>query len=156
MPIYIALRAALYLSTAALAAWILGEPLIFPSLGPTAYVLAFHRDGSDGKDGAQSVIGGHFFGLISGLLSFYLIVSPYQLNELPAAFSTGGFLLAVGAVAALSLTAWLMLTFKASHPPACATTLIVSLGILTSWQEAVFIMIAVCILYLTHWLYIQL
>lgn len=156
MTLSIAFRSAIYLSTTAIAAWIVGEPLIFPSLGPTAYVLAFNRDSGNLKESSRTIVGGHFCGVLSGLLSYHLIVSPYQLSSVAYAFSTSGLMLSAGAVVALFLTALLMLSFKASHPPACATTLIVSLGILTSWQEAIFIMITVCMLYLVHKLYMQL
>jgi hypothetical protein len=38
----IALRSALFLAITGIIAWLLGQPMIFPSLGPTAYVLAFY------------------------------------------------------------------------------------------------------------------
>ncbi|MDZ7682833.1 MAG: hypothetical protein U5J63_14230 [Fodinibius sp.] len=38
----------------------LGEPLIFPSLGPTAYVFAFNADTDSLTESAQTIIGGHF------------------------------------------------------------------------------------------------
>ncbi|PAU94757.1 hypothetical protein CK503_04595 [Aliifodinibius salipaludis] len=67
-----------------------------------------------------------------------------------------GFLLGSGAVLALVITVLLMLIFEASHPPAYATTLIVSLGILPGWLQAAFIMIAVSMMYLSYRLYSKL
>lgn len=148
--IYIALRSGLFLAVPAIIAWLVGEPFIFPSLGPTAYVLAFR---SESKYTAKTVIGGHVCGVAGGLLSYHLMVAPNSLNMMGGVMQESGFLLGAGAVLALVITVLLMLIFEASHPPACATTLIVSLGILSGWVQAAFIMIAVAAIYLTYRLY---
>lgn len=46
-----------------------------------------------------------------------------------------------------------MLVFNVSHPPACATTLIVALGILPAFLDAVVIMAAVVLMFLTYALF---
>ena len=46
------------------AAWVLGQPPIFPSLGPSAFVLV--RD--ENEDRVRRVVGGHLIGVVSGLL----------------------------------------------------------------------------------------
>jgi hypothetical protein len=43
-----------------------------------------------------------------------------------------------------------MLAAKAEHPPACATTMIVSHGILSTFRDAIFIMLAVTVMYAVH------
>lgn len=126
--------------------------MIFPSLGPTAYVLGFNPESTYTS---KAVIGGHFFGVVGGLASYHLIVSPNQLSMLTEPLSQPGLMLMLGGVIALVLTVLLMVFFEASHPPACATTLIVSLGILPSWQEAGIIIIAVVIMYLSYRLYLK-
>ncbi len=148
--IYIALRSGLFLAIPAIIAWLVGEPFIFPSLGPTAYVLAFR---SESKYTAKTVIGGHACGVAGGLLSYYLLVNPHSLYMMGSTAGESGFLLAAGGVLALFITVLLMLIFEASHPPACATTLIISLGILSGWAQAAFIMIAVAVMYLSYRLY---
>lgn len=75
--LFIALRSALFLTVLGLIAWLSGEPMIFPSLGPTAYVLAFRPQT---KYDAKTIIGGHFCGVAGGLTSYYLIATPYHLK----------------------------------------------------------------------------
>lgn len=150
--IFIALRSGLFLGITGLLAWLLGEPMIFPSLGPTAYVLAFRPQTTYE---AKTIIGGHFCGVVGGLASYYLIATPHHLSVIAEPLSHSSLMLALGAVLALFLTVLLMLTFEASHPPACATTLIISLGILSTWQQATVIMIAVVIMYLSYRLYLK-
>jgi hypothetical protein len=131
-------------------AWALGAPFIFPSLGPTAYILAFDQKRSHS---ARVVIGGHACGILGGLVSYYLVVDPYSLLLLSEAVSTPGIFLGLGAVLSIAITTFLMLMFQVSHPPACATTLIISLGILPYWYDGLVILIAVVILYYVYWVY---
>lgn len=148
--LHIVLRSGLYLSLPAIVAWMAGAAFVFPSLGPTAYVLAFDDEVSHSS---SVVIGGHTCGVAGGLMSYYLIVSPYILYELGEPFSAAGIALSAGCIVALALTALFMLFFKVSHPPACATTLIVSLGILPEWEESLIIIAAVSLMYGCYRLY---
>ncbi len=143
-------KSALFILVLSLIAWVSGAPFIFPSLGPTAYILAFGRKISHT---ANVVIGGHACGILGGLVSYYLVVHPYNLLTLVEPFSSSGFWLGLGAVLAIAITTFLMLVFQISHPPACATTLIISLGILPHWFDGIVILIAVVILYYTYWVY---
>lgn len=143
-------KSALFILVLSLIAWALGTPFIFPSLGPTAYILAFDRKRSHS---ARVVIGGHACGIIGGLISYYLVVDPNNLLMLTEAISTPGIFLGAGAVLAIAISTFLMLLFQVSHPPACATTLIISLGILPYWYDGIIILIAVVILYYTYWVF---
>jgi CBS-domain-containing membrane protein len=55
-----------------------------------------------------------------------------RLPATPAAFSAGGIRLAASATASIVLTSWALIATETIHPPACATTLIVSLGLLST------------------------
>lgn len=147
--LYIVLLSGLYLLMVGVIAWFSGRPFIFPSLGPTAYVLAFDIL-PDQHHSARTVIGGHACGVVGGLLSYHLIVFPYTLVGLAEPLSVIGIFLALGAVLALMITTWLMLLFNASHPPACATTLIISLGILPDLLDGFFIIAAVAVMYAVY------
>ncbi len=142
-------KSALYILVLSLIAWFSGAPFIFPSLGPTAYILAFDQKRTYS---ARVVIGGHACGIFGGLLSYYLVVNPYNLLMLSEAVSTPGIFLGLGAVLAIAITTFMMLWFKVSHPPACATTLIISLGILSHWYDGLVILIAVVILYYIYFM----
>ncbi|MEX2505015.1 MAG: HPP family protein [Egicoccus sp.] len=128
------------MATAALAT---GNPLIFPSLGPTAFLL-FYTPLAPASS-PRNTLGGHLIGALAGYLSlavFGLLDVAFQAN---APISAGR----VGAAAlSLGLTSGAMVWLKVPHPPAGATTLIVALGILREpWQLAV-LMLAVTLLVL--------
>ncbi len=120
---------------------ITGSPFIFPSLGPTAF-LFFYTPTAPSASPRNTLIG-HAIGAIAGYLS--LVVT---------GLTTTGPALTVGVTwprviaAALSLgfTAGLMVLFKSPHPPAGATTLIISLGILRQPWQLVLLMVAVVLL----------
>src|SRR6266566_6786482 len=120
---------------------ITGSPFIFSSLGPTAF-LFFYTPTAPSASPRNTLIG-HAIGAIAGYLS--LVVT---------GLTTTGPALTVGVTwprviaAALSLgfTAGLMVLFKSPHPPAGATTLIISLGILRQPWQLVLLMVAVVLL----------
>jgi CBS-domain-containing membrane protein len=118
-----------------------GQPFIFPSLGPTAF-LFFYTPLAPPASPRNTIIG-HLIGSLAGLGSLYI----FGLQDVGPALTTGVTAGRVGAAAlSLGLTSGLMVLLKAPHPPAGATTLIVSLGILRTVDQVVVLMIAVVLL----------
>lgn len=125
----------------AAAAWLTGAPFVFPSLGPTAFL--FFYTPTLASAAPRNAILGHLIGAGAGYLS--LVV--FGLTEAPPALATEVTLARVGAAAiSLGLTSGLMVWGKVPHPPAGATTLIVSLGILRSPLQLGVLMVAVLLL----------
>jgi uncharacterized membrane protein len=129
-----------------LLAWLLGQPLIFPSLGPSA--LAMVADEKENR--AIQVIGGHLIGVLSGLIAYHVLARGLTLAALAPALSSNGLCIVTRGVASVGLTTWAMLTTRTTHAPACATTLIVSLGVLPSFLDGTLIMAAVVGMFLVH------
>ena len=125
----------------ALVALLTGEPFVFPSLGPTAFLL-FYTPLLPASS-PRNTLGGHLIGAAAGYLSLVLFGLP---DELPA-LATGVTGPRVGAAAlSLGLTSGAMVLARVPHPPAGATTLIVSLGILREPQQLLVLMLAVGLL----------
>lgn len=122
-------------------AWATGQPFIFPSLGPTAFLL-FYTPTNPAASPRNTIIG-HAVGVGAG----YLALVVFGLTNDPPALATevtGG---RIGAAAlSLALTSALMVWLRAPHPPAGATTLIVSLGILREPDQLAILMLAVVVL----------
>lgn len=122
-------------------ALVTGSPFIFPSLGPTAF-LFFYTPRAPSASPRNTLIG-HTIGVLAGYFS--LVVT---------GLTTAGPALAMGvtwprviaAALSLGLTAGLMVLCKSPHPPAGATTLIVSLGILTAPWQLILLLVAVVLL----------
>jgi CBS-domain-containing membrane protein len=123
------------------AAWATGSPFVFPSLGPTAF-LFFYTPTAASAAPCNTVFG-HLIGALAG----YLALVVFGLTEAAPAFETGVSAARVGAAAvSLGLTSGLMVWFRVPHPPAGATTLIVSLGILRTPAQLSVLMLAVVLL----------
>jgi CBS domain-containing membrane protein len=115
------------LSTAlmALAALATGEPLVFPSLGPTAFML-FYQPRSAAASPRNALIG-HLVGIVAGYISLRL----FGLQDATPALAGGvTWAWVESSSLSLALTSGVMIWLRVPHPPAGATTLIVSLGIL--------------------------
>ncbi|MCU1587849.1 MAG: hypothetical protein JWN31_1342 [Frankiales bacterium] len=103
----------------------LKQPWVFPSLGPTLMVLAETPEQPAARP--QSVLVGHLVGVLAGWAA--LLVTGLQAH--PSAIQEGLHGRRVIAVCiAIGVTALLLQLLRTPHPPAGATTLIVSLGIL--------------------------
>ena len=131
----------------AAAAWVFGRAFIFPSLGPSAYYLVVTR-----QQGHRlyHVIGGYLIGVCSGLASYWLLARHATIAASSQPFSTQGLHLMASGVLSVVLTTALMRLLRVAHPPACATTLIVSLGLLSTVQDGVLIMVAVVVMALGY------
>lgn len=129
-------------------AWLSGEPFIFPSLGPSAFILAFERRGE--RTRTYRVVGSHLIGGVAGLFAYTLLATGVTLTPPPAQLSEAGFRLAASGVLSIVLTSWGMIATDMIHAPACATTLIVSLGLLSTPLQVTIIVLSVIILVEFH------
>ena len=129
-----------------------GQPFLFPSLGPSAYLMATGE--KERAEGAYHVIGGHAVAVVGGMIAYMLFaqdVSAYVIFDRPdPAFSWDLVFLWASATAAMMITTTTMLLTKTNHAAACATTLIVALGLMGGLADAVIIVTAVAILWYFH------
>ena len=130
----------------AFAAWGTGRPFIFPSLGPSAFALALGED----TISARRLVGGHSIGIASGFFSYHLLAWGLAFTTFPVTWSFVDLRLAASGILSLLLTTAGMLATHSRHSPACATTLIVSLGLMPSLTDCAIIFVAVLSLYGTH------
>lgn len=135
---WVALASAVAVAGLAGVALASGQPWVFPSLGPTAF-LAFASPESPANHPRRAVVG-HAIGLLAGAAALGLC----GLLDAPSAMTAGvdgPRVLAVGL--ALALTGGGMVAADAEHPPAGATTLIVALGLLRAPAELGVAMLAI-------------
>ncbi|HEY8295594.1 MAG TPA: HPP family protein [Micrococcaceae bacterium] len=106
-------------------ALLLRSPWLFPSLGPT--VMLFFESPKVPAARPLNTLVGHGVGLAAGALCLYTL----GLDRIPSA-PLGGLtpLHLVSGAVSVALTTFVLSWLKLPHPPAGATTLIVSLGIL--------------------------
>jgi len=123
-----------------------GSPFVFPSLGPTAYLFFFAPLGESSSP--RHAILGHAIGLVCGYGAYVAMGSHgfavSSLNEV-------SWREVMAAAISLAATGALMVLLRVSHPPAGATTMIVSLGILTKVEYLVIIEVAVILLTAQAW-----
>lgn len=127
---YAFLLCLLTLALIGLVGLLLRQPLLFPSLGPTA-MLFFERP-LQAAAAPRNTLVGHGVAIGAGWLSLLL----FGLLAAPPVLQQGITPARIGAAAvSVALTALVLKLLDAPHPPAGATTLIVSLGLLTSPTE---------------------
>lgn len=139
MAVFSTVNGLISIALMAVVALVTREPFVFPSLGPTAF-LFFYTPLAAAASPRNAMLG-HLVGALSGWVSLAAF------GLLHAGPATGITAARVGAAAlSLGLTSGLMVLIRAAHPPAGATTLIVSLGILHTPRHLVVLLAAVALL----------
>lgn len=133
-------------------AWGTGRAFLFPSLGPTVYLYAVAPASSAPKK--RHVLLGHLIGVVAGLVSYHALAGGAVLTVREPIAGWEGMRLAMAALVSLGLTVFGMEATGQRHSPACATTLIVSLGILPTIVDAIVIMVSV-MLVVALWMLLQ-
>jgi CBS domain-containing membrane protein len=111
-------------------AWAADEPLLFPSLGATAF-LFFETPMAEVSSPRNTVIG-HYVGAAVAFFWLYVFGLLDQPTAIEVGFTTERWL----AVAlSLGCTGLLLRLLRAAHPPAGATTVIVALGLLDTPEQ---------------------
>jgi CBS domain-containing membrane protein len=117
------------------------QPFVFPSLGPTAFLIFATPELPSATP--RNAFCGHLIGVVCG----WSALAVTGLLNAPPDVATGiSPERALAASLSLGLTSGLMVWLRVPHPPACATTLIVSLGILRRPDELLIVMVAIVLL----------
>ena len=119
-----------------------GQLLLFPSLAPTALMLA-HSSGHE-HSRFQNIVVAH----IGGMCVAYAVVWTFGLAGAPSVFVTRQLVTSrvAASVVAIFLATIVELALNATHPPAAATTLLVALGSFKAqWRDAAWIVAGVVI-----------
>ena len=86
----VGLEAGAYIALLGFIAWGTGYPFIFPSLGPTAFALTLHPKANT----ARTVLGGHLWGVVCGLLAYHALASGLTITSIHASLSASSLWLA--------------------------------------------------------------
>ena len=123
--------------------YITGNLWLFPSLGPSIFLqVASPRLKSSSL---YNMTVGHLVGIISG----YTLVIITGAAHVPAVFVTGHLQLShiVASCIAIALVILIQIPLKALHPPAVATTFLITLGnFKATWHDLSVILIGIAII----------
>lgn len=127
-------------------AYVLKEPLIFPSLGATAFII-FETPMAEVASPRNTMIG-HTVAVLAGAGSLAI----FGLLDRPSLYVAGVTPARVAAIAlAVALTGGALRVLRSAHPPAGATTIIVASGLLATLHDMVFLLIGVLLLTVAGW-----
>ena len=144
--LYTALGSLLTIGLSGLLAWALDEPLVFPSLGATAF-LFFETPMAEVASIRNTLIG-HSVGAAVA----FVWLEVFGLVGEPSAITAGFTADRVACIAlSLAFTGGTLRLLRAAHPPAGATTVIVSIGLLTTVDELAILMAGVALLSVAAW-----
>lgn len=138
--VYAAFGSIITLSVVGLIAHVAHESFLFPSLGPTAFIVFFAAEGRQASP--RNVVCGQLVGVGAGIiavLSLGLSDDPVDLDDI-----TFSRLIAV--LVAITLTIVVMTWLGVEHAPAAATTLIIALGVIRSATGYVSVMGAIVVI----------
>lgn len=120
-----------------------GTPFVFPSLGPTAFLFFFDPQAPSASP--HHAVVGHAIGIACGYGSLLLLNLEHSGSALALGMTWPRVL---AASLSLASTGALMILLNAAHPPAGATTLIISLGAIVRPLHLLIIEVALILLVL--------
>ena len=126
------------LSLAAFLGYLFHSPLIFTSLGPTAFEIVETPTRPSAKP--YNILMGHAIGIVAGLIGLGIshawAVPPVSVHGVPPlrilSVAIAGLLTVIGTLA-----------LKATQPASLSTTLLISLGTMQTWHAVLSIVIGV-------------
>lgn len=118
-----------------------GHVWLVPSLGPSAYLVAM--DPGNPQSRVSNVVLGHVLGLGAGLLGVLLVGAAGAPSALDGTLAAVRVAATVVGVLALVIAC---LVTGVSHAPAATTTLLVTLGAVTTRQQSLDLLIGVVLL----------
>jgi len=126
---------------AGLAGWAVHAPLLFASLGPTAYEMIETPERRSARP--YNVVAGHLIGVGAGLAAVWMTGA----DGAHAAGAGGISAVRVAAAAiAAAVTVLVTLLARATQPAALSTTLLIALGSMRGWRGGAEIMGAVLLM----------
>lgn len=132
---------ALLILVVSIIGWASHQPLIFASLGPTAYEMIEKPRQPSSRP--YNVVIGHLIAVLAGFAALFIV----RAWSVPAVSVHGVPLPRVwSAVIAALLTAFFVLLLKAGQPAALSTTLLISLGLMQTAQDGLMIMAGVVLI----------
>ena len=141
-----ALSCIVILATAGAIGLVLHQPWLFPSLGPT--VILMLESPTEPSAHLVNALVGHLVAVVVGVLAL-LVCGLYGQPSVPAAGLSPRYVIA--GVLSVVATMLALMALHRPHPPAGATTLLVSLGILTTPAELASVLGAVVVVAALSW-----
>ncbi len=144
--LYTFLGSLIAIALSGLWAWALKRPLLFPSLGATAFLI-FETPMAEVGSPRNTIIG-HSVGVLAAVLSLTI----FGLLHAPSVYVHGVTPARIGAIAlAVALTGGVLRVLRSAHPPAGATTIIVASGLLATAMDLADIIVGVILLTAAGW-----
>ncbi|MFL5755152.1 MAG: HPP family protein [Chloroflexota bacterium] len=140
-PVWSPLASGFVILVVAAVSLLVGRPFLFPSLGPTAALVA--SEPAQPSSRGWNILVGHLGGLIAavvGLLVFGAFGAPTLFADKVLDPGRAG-----ASVLAIALTVLVGILARASHPPAAATVLLVTLGGIRTFEDGLNLVIGVVI-----------
>jgi len=133
-----------------IAAYLSKLPLLFPPLGPSAFIL-FHTPMSETAS-PRNVILSHTMAVITGILAYRVMGLIYPESNLSDPM-TMDLCRVIMIALSMGLIGVLMIAAKCVHPPAAASTLIAAMGYLTDSTKILGLLGAVVLLVLDAFIF---
>ncbi len=141
--LFVFVEGSLALAVLSAAAYVTQFPLLFPPLGPSAFIL--FRMPMSAAAAPRTIVLAHLSGLVAGLVALYLgqTLFPGQVVADPGVVTAAS--IAILSLA-MGLSSLAMIWLQCNHPPATATALIVAMGHLNSVVHVFGFLVAVVLL----------
>jgi len=143
--VYVTVALSCAMAVAGLAAWLLRRPLVFPSLGPSVFLCM--ESPMEPEASPRNTLVGHGVALAVGI-GLLLAFGLSHTGHVGTVFSVRR---AVAVALSVGVTEGLLVLVRSPHPPAGATALILTLGLVARPVDALALAVGVLLVTAAAW-----
>ena len=148
--LYIFLAVSISMSILGVAAYLTSWPMIFPSLGPTVFLM-FHNPSSPFAAPRNAVFG-HIGACLIGLAGYWLLTTGQEHGYIQGTASLSDLPVLIESSIAVGITSVFMTLTGFNHPPAASSALIAALGLMPDWRNIAVLIVAVGLISIQAWI----
>lgn len=148
--IYIFIAVSISMAILGIAAYLTSWPMIFPSLGPTIFLMFYAP--SSPLSAPRNAIFGHVGAVLIGLLCYWITLKLNATGIVEGVLDNSSLPIILESSVALGLTGVFMTITGFIHPPAASSALIASLGLMPNWHNVLVMITALGLVSAQAWL----
>ncbi len=148
--LYVFFAVSISMSILGIAAYFTSWPMIFPSLGPTIFLMFYAP--SSPLAAPRNAIFGHIGACLIGMAGYSILTSLVQNGIIHGTLGPSSLWIILESAISVGVTSVFMTITGFVHPPAASSSLVAALGLMPDWHNVPVLIFALSLISLQAWI----